>query len=113
MESQRDPEPEHAFHCSVFNFAPRLFATLGGQAVRPGFGGWGGAAEVFLRLAHGSHPGFEHDPPGAAFRAAHRGAGLHAEFCTQRSGYENTDSAIYFAFVAGSGFARCSHFGAF
>ncbi len=76
--------PEHAFHCSVFNFTPRLSATLGGQSVLPGFGGWGGAAEVFLRLAHGSHPGFEHDPPGAAFRGAHGRTRLDAGFFTER-----------------------------
>src|ERR1035441_1629091 len=92
--------------CSVFNFTPCLFATLGDQFVRPNFGWRSEAAEVFLRFAHGSHRGFKHDPPGAAFRDADRRARLHAEFLTERSGYQHPSRAIYFALVPGSRFAR-------
>src|SRR5450432_4251854 len=88
--------------CSVFNFTPRLLATLGDQFVGPHFG-WGSeAAEVFLGFAHGSHPGFEHDPPVAAYRDTDRRARLHAEFFAQRSGYQHPSRAIHFALVPGS-----------
>src|SRR5674476_1378410 len=83
-----------------------LFATLGDQFVRPHFGWRSDAAEVFLRFAHGSHPGFEHDAPGAAFRDNHRRAWSHAEFFAERSGYQHSCRAIYFALVLGSCFAR-------
>src|ERR1017187_608582 len=92
--------------CSVFNFTSCLFATLGNQFVRPHLGWRSEAAEVFLRFEHGSHPGFEHDPPGAAFRDTHRRARLHAELLAQRSGDQHPSRAIYFAGVPGSRFAR-------
>src|SRR5450432_370058 len=90
--------------CSVFNFTPGLVTALGDQFVRPHFGWRSEAAEVFLGFVQSSHPGFEHDPPAAAFRYTHRCARWQAEFFTKRSRYQHPSRAIHFALVAGSRF---------
>src|ERR1035441_7167838 len=45
---------------SVFNFTPRLFATLGDQFVRPHLRRRSDATEVFLCCPDLGHPGFDH-----------------------------------------------------
>src|SRR5471030_2160570 len=91
---------------SLFNFTLGLLAALGDQLVRPHFGWRSDATEVFLSLAHRRHPGFEHDPAGAAFRDTHRRARLQAEFFAELRGYQHSSRAIYFALEAGGRFTR-------